>query len=71
MTIKASSTLLLIIEKQHAAWDLMGMTLSPVKLRTVLCASHTDRRGRRRRCADGPAQATCSRPEPLSLRVFR
>ena len=69
MATKASSTLLLIIEKQHAAWDLMGMTLSPVKLRTVLSASHTDRRGRR--CADGPAQATFSRPEPLSLRVFR
>ena len=49
MATKASSTLLLIIEKQHAAWNLMGTTLPPVQLRTVLCTSHRDRRGRRSR----------------------
>ena len=49
MATKASSTLLLIIEKQHAAWDLMGTTLPPVQLRTVLYTSHRDRRGRRSR----------------------
>ncbi len=32
MTTKAPSTLLLIIEKQHAAWDLMGVASPAVDL---------------------------------------
>ena len=33
MTTKASGTLVLIIEKQHASWDLMYITLPALELR--------------------------------------
>ena len=36
MATKASGTLVLIIQKQHASWDLMFSTLPALELRSVL-----------------------------------
>ena len=41
MATKASGTLVLIIEKQHASWDLMCSTLTALELRFLTPAPHS------------------------------
>ena len=67
MTTKAPSTLILIMEKQHASWDLMGITSPAVDLVHRAPWATLTVRGR---AWNGPTETTFSEPDSQPLGVW-